>query len=225
MESVSRIEEVFCKNLDTVIELLNFDRIILDTCTHHIESLNEKLKAAPFEIGNKLYLADHTLKTIKNVRTNDSLRPKYKHIFNSCLVLQVSYFTSALEEMFHVKINNIEMENIPPELKKHRPNFQNLFSAKKTFKNYLLIDIESLISKALFNDILVAVNSRHNIVHALGVIDEKFIKQTQNATPRKLKEKCKIDQKLEFSAEEIIQVKETFEKFIKLLRIKLETIS
>ena len=100
MTTFQEIEERFELHLRTVDELISFDRKILDVCINHIDSLNERLKGGPFKIINPTYLAEGTLKAIKNVRNNDSLRVHYLSMFNSCLVLQVSYFTSVIDDIF-----------------------------------------------------------------------------------------------------------------------------
>lgn len=225
MESISRIKDIFYRNLETVTELHNFDRVLLDLCIHHIDELNNRLKSAPFEIGNKLYLAENTVAVIKNIRNNDSLRPEYKHIFNSCLVLQVSYFTSALDDMFSLTLEKVTRKNIPDEIKKYRPNFQNIHSVKKTFKKYLMIDIDSIVPREIFNDILLVINARHNIVHCLGKVDMKFLNNTANAVPRKLKNNYRLNHQIQFVPNEINYVKTIFSDFINVLHKKLISIS
>lgn len=165
------MEERLDQHLRTVDELISFDRLILDVCINHIDSLNERLKGGPFKITNPTYLAENTLKTIKNIRNNDSLRRNYFSMFNSCLVLQVSYFTSIIDDIFKHTCYCLNFSQNKQELdleilkSKNDINFQNMNSIIRTYKNYLDIDIER---NSICNTIVLAQSSRHAIVHSLG---------------------------------------------------------
>tara|TARA_R100000306_G_scaffold26063_1_gene29870 strand:+ start:3549 stop:3944 length:396 start_codon:yes stop_codon:yes gene_type:complete len=116
MNTLLKIEDRFDEHLRTVDELISFDKTILDLCINHIENLNERLKSGPFEINNPLYLAEGTLQTMKTVRENNSLRIKYLSMFNSCLVLQVSYFTSIVDDIFKHSIYKLNSHIQRPDL-------------------------------------------------------------------------------------------------------------
>lgn len=227
MTTLSNIEERFDLHLRTVDELVSFDRIILDVCINHIDSLNERLKGGPFKITNPTYLAENTLKAIKNVRNNDSLRPHYLSMFNSCLVLQVSYFTSTIDDIFKHTCYYLNFSKNRQDLdtdvlkSKNDINFQNMFSTIKTYKKYLDIDIEQ---NSICNTIILAQSSRHAIVHSLGLADKKFIQQTTSATPRDIKHKFELDEKIQFSSSELEFIKLAMQVFISNLceKIKLK---
>jgi len=217
MTRLQEIEERFDLHLRTVEELISFDRIILDVCINHIDSLNERLKSGPFKITNPTYLAEGTLKTIKNVRNNDSLRPHYLSMFNSCLVLQVSYFTSAIDDIFKHTCYCLnfaqDRQDLDTEVLKSKNdiNFQNMLSTIKTYKKYLEIDIKKT---SICNTIILAQSSRHAIVHSLGRADNKFIQQTTSATPRDIKHTFTLDEKIQFSSTELEFVKMAMQQFI-----------
>jgi hypothetical protein len=225
MTTLQEIEERFDLHLRTVDDLISFDRIILDLCINQIGSLNERLKIGPFNITNPTYLAEGTLKTIKNVRNNDSLRTNYLSMFNSCLVLQVSYFTSIIDDIFKHTcycLNFVQdRQDLDAEVLKSKNdiNFQNMLSTIKTYKKYLDIDIEK---NTICNTIILAQSSRHAIVHSLGRADKKFIEQTINATPRDIKHTFTLDEKIQFSSRELEFVKLAMQVYISNLCEKIK---
>jgi hypothetical protein len=224
MTTLSKIEERFEEHLRTVDELISFDRIILDLCINHIDNLNERLKSGPFGINNPLYLAENTLQTIKNVRQNDSLRTNYLSMFNSCLVLQVSYFTSIVDDIFHHTIGRLNSHNQRPDLnlnllkQNNDVNFQNMNSILKTYKKYLNVEINK---NSICNTIILAQCSRHAIVHSLGKADQKFINQTEPSRPRDIKQKFELDEKIQFTSSELEFVKYAMQEFISNLCEKI----
>ncbi|HUM52887.1 MAG TPA: hypothetical protein PK431_13780 [Chitinophagales bacterium] len=241
------IEERFESQLNSVEELADFDRHVLDLCIIHIESLNERLKKGPQEVTNKSFLAENTLLAIKSIRQNDSLRIKYQSIFNSCLVLQVSYFTSTLHDIFRHAFQEIAEKNGLPEikddlklsfkelnelsfnltssigeliLKKKEISFQDMQSICKAFKNYFDIQIDK---DQKCNTIILSQASRHAIVHALGKVDEKFLRQISDANPRDIKHEFNLNDEIKFSASELQFVKLAMLVFIQELREKFKT--
>ena len=94
---------------------MNFDRIIIDHCLTSMETVNNGLKNLDFPITNPMYLLDNAIKSLKNIRQNNSLRIKYQSIFNSCLVLQVSYFSSIVTDIFRYVFNYLVMVNKLPK--------------------------------------------------------------------------------------------------------------
>lgn len=225
MTTLQEIEERFDQHLRTVDELISFDRLILDVCIHHIESLNEQLKGVPFKIINPAYLAENALKTIKNVRNNDSLRTNYLSMFNSCLVLQVSYFTSIIDDIFKHTCYCLnyakDRQDLDPEILKSKNdiNFQNMLSTIKAYKKYLDIDIEKT---SIYNTIILAQSSRHAIVHSLGRADKKFLLQIKSALPRDIKVSFTLDEKIQFSSKELEFVKLAMQLFISSLCNKIK---
>ena len=216
MSTLQNIENRFEEQLKTIDELINFDRIILDLCINNIHNLNERLKAGPFKITNPTYLAEGTLKTIMNVRRNDSLRTNYMSMFNSCLVLQVSYFTSNVNDIFKYTCYCLNYAQNRPDLEidvlksKNDINFQNMLSTIKTYKKYLDVDIEK---NQICNTIILAQSARHAIVHSLGLADQKFIKQTDAARPRDIKHDFTHDEKIQFTSSELEFVKLAMQVF------------
>lgn len=225
MNTLQKIEDRFEEHLRTVDELISFDRIILNLCINHIENLNNRLKSGPFGITNPMYLAEGTLQTMKTVRQNDSLRINYLSMFNSCLVLQVSYFTSIVDDIFKHTIDKLNSHNQRPDLdikvvkENNDVNFQNMNSIMKTYKKYLDIEITK---DSICNTIILAQCARHAIVHSLGFADQKFINQTDPARPRDIKLKIEVDQKIQFSSSELEFVKYAMQEFVSNLCDKIK---
>ncbi len=224
MISLSAVQDKLDTHLRTVDELAGFDSILLDFCISHINDLNFKLKNGPPQISNQTYLAENALKAISNVRQNNSMRIQYKSIFNSCLVLQVSYFTSAVEAIFHYTINRLITSNKTPYTiealkQKNNINFQNMASTIKTYCKYLNLEI---IKNSTVNNISLAQCCRHTIVHSLSIADQKFISQTQMLTPRDIKRNMTLDEKIFFSSSELQFVKLAMQTFISDLCDKIK---
>jgi len=217
MNSLQEIELLFERNLQSVDELIRFDKLVLDTCIDGLQRLNEKLKRGPFTINNPSYLAENTLKTIQNIRTNDSLTAKYLSMFNSCVVLQVSYFSSVLDDIFRHTAAGILADATQTALdfealrRKNDTNFQNMQATTRAYKNFLNIDIKK---DNLYNTIIIAQSARHAIVHALGLANETFIRQAELAKPRDIKHDFKLNQQLYFSVSELEYVKLAMLQFV-----------
>jgi hypothetical protein len=234
MQSLLEIENRFEKQLETIEQLVDFDRQIQDICVSHIENLNSKLKRAPFQITNPIYLADNAIQAIKNIRQHDSLRKHYQSIFNSCLVLQISYFTSILQDIFEYTFQYLSTNGLLPHMvdsekpenyleelinNKKSISFQNMESVCKSYKRYLDIDISR---DQKFNTIVLAVASRHAIVHASGRADRKFLQQISNANPRDIKNMLVENEEIQFSSTELSYVKFATLVFIQELRDKFK---
>lgn len=240
------IEERFESQLKSIDELANFDRFVLDLCINHIETLNERLKNGPPQVTNQAYLAENTLKVIKSIRQNDSLRIQYQSIFNSCLVLQVSYFTSTLHDFFRQAFQTLAEKNLLPEIKddlklsfkeltdfsfnltnnigelilrKKEISFQDMQSICKAYKTYFDIIIDK---DQKCNTIILAQASRHAIVHALSKADDKFLRQISEAAPRDIKHNFTCNEDIKFSASELEFVKLAMLVFIQELREKFQ---
>ncbi|MBA2271247.1 MAG: hypothetical protein H0W20_11740 [Chthoniobacterales bacterium] len=197
----------FRSHADSVRRLMNFDRDLIGFALKMVGDLDERLKAAGFE--NPHLNAESAVRALRQVRDNDSLRPRYQTIFNQSLVLLVSYFASALHELFsdsvrsvglatdsselfneEVKISIRELRDagadfaaVVPEIliKTKDISFQDMQSIARAFKTYANVTVPR---DARVNDIILAQAARHVIVHNGGIIDPKFIRQVASATPR-----------------------------------------
>ena len=79
-------------------------------------------------------------------------------------------------------------------------SFQDMQSINRAFKDHLGITIERVDT---VNDIILAQNYRHIIVHTGAHIDARLIKQLTNANPRSLKKNLTIGDKVQFTIEDV----------------------
>ena len=215
----------FKKNIASVQRLANFDRVVLDYSIKSIESLQNRLKQ---KFENERFLATNTLKQLRNIRSNDSMRKEYEEIFNQCVVLLVSYFGSAVSDVFRNYvteriIGSTKKKVLQEELKftigelrdfdfnlsgqmgdiitrKKDISFQDMGSISRNFKDYLGVSMEK---DQNVNNIIIGQACRHVIVHAGAIADIKLIKQISGATPRDLKKELNVGDRIQFSLGEI----------------------
>jgi hypothetical protein len=240
-EIFNDIQLTFENNQQSVRQLVNFDRILLDFCIMQVESLEGRLRTnEEIRLTNVIFLPTNTITALKNIRQNDSMRSQYESIFNQCLVLSVSHFSSTIHSIFKQAINHAccgcpellkaSSEDIKisfDELKSHHfdltdslgdlilkkkdISFQDMQSTHRAFKTFLDIDIEK---DAHTNNIIVAQAARHSIVHALGQADEKFFKQIKDAFPRDLKGEIQNEQSIKFMTLEIESVQYSMKVYV-----------
>jgi hypothetical protein len=169
------------------------------------------------------------LTTLKNVRRNDSLRPKYEVIANQGVVLLVSYFSSSLEDLFRVALADaLDARRIPEELwdaefkasfaqlvgirrdadglidlvvAKNDINFQDMQSIVRSFKDYLRIQV---IKDTDTDNLIFAQAARHAIVHSAGIADDRFLKQIRFAPDRAISRPFAKGDRIQFSTDEVL---------------------
>ena len=219
---INDIEKTFKKNVESVYNLMNFDRVLVNHCLGLFKSYSNNLKK--IKINSPSYNPVKIIQSLEYIQENDSLRPQYQTIFNQCLVLLVSYFSSAVSEIFkscliYSNSNNLLREEIKisiGELKlldfnlsenfgelvatKKDISFQDMQSILRAFETYFEYKTEK--NKDI-NNIILSQACRHVIVHKGGVVDEKLIKQVSSAEPRDVKDNLNINENIQFSPDEI----------------------
>ena len=90
--------ETFQENIQSVYALAEFDRLVLGFAERVLEQVQER--ATSEGVKNYRLTVDSGLTQLRQIRQNDSLRSNYQHIFNQCVVLLVSYFGSAIGDLF-----------------------------------------------------------------------------------------------------------------------------
>lgn len=105
----------FANNVESVHELANFDRYVMDFAIERAEGLHRRLAARD---GNPVTNGEHALTALRNVRTNDSLRRNYGVIANQGLVLLVSYFSSAVGDIFRAAVPLAHAQRVSDKLRK-----------------------------------------------------------------------------------------------------------
>lgn len=225
---------------------MEFDEIILTFAIQTIEESVKKLKTA-HGVDNPVMTGEKALGTLKSIKTNKSLNPKYNIMFNQCIVLLVSYFGSAICDIFQValtlKVNTQLGEIAKEEIKltlgeiveyeiglwdigelftlKKEISFQDMQSISRVFRDYIGINIEK---DENVHNIIVSQACRHVIVHLANKVDKKLIKQVGNAFPRMVKELFTEGELVQFTPDEIKVVGESMENYIDCIIEKMKEI-
>lgn len=243
---LNSVKETFKGNVQSVHKLMNFDRDVQDVFIEHIADLSNRLKTQQ-RITNDLLNGERQLQMLRQIRENDSLRPRYEAIFNQAVVLAVSYFGSAihdilrlciadaikhrqhkrlLNEEFKVSIadlivNSTSLEEAIGDLFITRKDisFQDMQSIGRAFSDYLEIAVEK---DAIVNDIICGQACRHAIVHDGARVNARVIRQISAANPRRLKQKIKEGDNLKFSPEEVDMLCVSMSTYIESLCGKLQ---
>ena len=242
---LKKINENFENQIDSVTELIQFDKQIMDFCLHHLKSLNDKLKDGAPKINNPYYLADNAIMALEGIDKNKSFTKHYSIIYNQCLVLLVSHFTLTIEKIFstvlkfqysndklpksaknqiQLTLDEIDEVNQNPNLlkkllvAKKKLTFQNIGNVIKSFENYLGIKIDK---DQKLDDIKFAFECRHLIVHSVSKADEKFIKNCNSIRNRSIKKALYLDEEVRFTKSELEFVKFSMLLFMQELTEKL----
>jgi hypothetical protein len=244
--NLENIRRTFQQNLASVDKLINFDREVQDFAINSVEDLHDRLKRS--NLDNPKLNAERTLQVLRQIRENDSLRPRYETIFNQAVVLLVSYFGSAVGDIFRFGIarelkaaNNVRLlreelrvsledilqasqnsEEALPEIfvLKKDISFQDMQSVHRAFEDYLNVVIER--DKDI-NNIILGQACRHVIAHRGAVIDERLIRQVKGAKPRTLKQQLEEGEAVKFNTKEIRMLSESMSRYVDRLCKRLES--
>lgn len=245
---INTLVKVFSDNVAGVHKLIHFDRDVLDMAIKNIQDLSERLKQH-HKLDNPHLSAANVLKSLENIRSNESLRNRYQIIFNQAVVLLVSYFGSVVEDLFKagvdvmleretdsdllredIKLNFRELKDASWNLReiaadllveKKDLSFQDMQAISRAFKSYLGVTIKK---DTCVNNIILAQACRHVIVHAGGVTNDRLIRQVANATPRNLKTSITKGDHIHFSPEELEILSKNMEMYVQSLASKIHAI-
>jgi hypothetical protein len=237
--------EAFEAHVESVHRLMNFDRDVLAHAIKAIEDLQLKL-TQHHKLDNPNLTAARTLQILQGYRDHDSLRPRYKTIFNQALVLLVSYFGSSVHDAFRagvaaalisdkdspllreqLKISFAELKEANFELRTRAPDllvnakdisFQDMKSIARAFKENLGVEIERTQT---VNEIILAQACRHVIVHNGAVADDALVRQLSGSHPRILKPKLVVGEAIEFTPEEVVAAAVAMIQYLKDLEVKV----
>lgn len=240
-EILNPIRVNFESNIKSTHEFLNFDSLLLEFCITQIEVLDARIKNNDqIAITNPRFLPTNTLLVLKNIKSNESFKGMYETLSNQGVVLLVSYFTSALKEIFIksigylvdenslvVKENTGEFKFTLKELAKYEFNlksiigevifekknisFQDMKSSLECFKLYFDVDIEK---DQIVDNVILAQAARHAIVHSLSIADSKFINQISGAKKRTLKTEITFNDGIVFTKDEVKIIASSLLSFI-----------
>ena len=224
LKELEKIKNEFESNLRRVESLLDFDHVILDKTLEVIEQLQTSLSGVKGFAVFHLKSLNNTINQLSSIKSHQSTKINYETISNQCVVLLISYLSSALQQLLEVyincypaKISQRKQENIKINLSSilntegtlkeklgeiilnsdSQVSFQDMRSIRDTFKEYAQIDIDW---DNTVNNIIFAQAARHCIVHNSGIADTKFRNQIKIAKQRTIK--------TEFNSEEVVFKKE-----------------
>lgn len=235
------ILSIFERNLQSVHELMAFDETLQLTCTSALKNIKRALKTT-----NPLFSVDNQLKLLENIRTNDSLKQYYTVMYNQCIVLLVSYFSSCIEHLFRVavskKIDNNEIEEFPDDefkvsikelsihdltssdtiatlfISKKNLSFQDMKSIHRSFKEYVNIQIKK---DKIVDDIIFGLACRHAIVHNGSISSKATISQIASAKERTIKKQLVENQAIVFVPEEVQSLMDSMKVYVSNLTNQL----
>ena len=81
---------------------MRFDSHVIELVVQHLESLNHRLAAVHAD-SSRLNVSN-TLSMVRSIHTNRSLEPYNQQMLNQCNVLLVSYFSSAVGDIFRAPL-------------------------------------------------------------------------------------------------------------------------
>jgi len=244
-DSLENIRENFKKNIGIVEKLMKFDEVIQIICLNALEKANKGLEH--FDCGDHtLYNIKPIIQMMKNIRINASVRPSYEIMLNQCVVLLVSYFSSSIDDLFQVALDNkiktknlgkLEKEEIKLSfgqlaydddivnlfMSKKDINFQDMQSISRVFEEY--IGIVAIPKDKTVNNIILSQSCRHCIVHDGSTVNKKISNYLSIAKPRDLKPDLKVDDKILFDENEIKIIIDSMLKYIDLLIEKILALS
>jgi hypothetical protein len=243
---MQKILDNFSKNIADVEQLIAFDTDVLGFVIKSIEDLNKGLIKS-MDITNEEMNGARLIQILKTIRENSSFKPRYSLILNQAIVLLVSYFASAIEDIFslavgqalrtnamarlmkeEVKItiaelmeaaSNTEEAVVALLIEKKDLSFQDMQAIHRAFREYLGVEMEK---DATVNEIILAQGCRHVIVHAGAEVTHRLIRQISNATPRTIKNQPAIGSVLQFSHAEIETVATCMKQYLTNLAQKSE---
>lgn len=226
----------FKTNSEDVDRLVNFDREVLQVVELSLADSHERLK--PLHSTAQMN-GGRILEIVRGIRNNDSLRSKYATIFNQAIVLLVSHFASTLGDIFRtaviasldrgnndhlmdeeIKMTFREMKERGWNLKtatadllvaKRDFTFQDMQSTVRAFETYVGV---TLLQDQTTNNIILGQAARHVIVHSGGIASERTSKQISKANPRTLKPNLSVGEAVQFSADEVLRLKDDMLEYV-----------
>lgn len=218
----------FRENLQSVIEMMEFDKEIVDFARSKVQHISDALQQSKRRWLSLETPVANALALLTNIRNNQSLKKQYQNIHNQGVVLLVSYFASALRDVFarclNERLARIHIDDLPDDsfkltladlrqmditslaelvIEKKELNFQNMGSVARAFRDWLKYEPGR---DAHVNNIITAQACRHAIVHAGVRADTKLIAELKKLSPRTVKEQIAVGDDINFTLDEIRDV-------------------
>jgi hypothetical protein len=99
-------------------------------------------------------------------------------------------------------------------------SFQDMASTLRAFEDFFDVHLKK---DGLVNDLIVTQASRHCIVHSSSLVDNKFLNQIRDCTPRTLLKDCILGESLLFTPNDINEIVAKMKEFIKLIVTNLNS--
>lgn len=234
------IVETFKRQVDDVSRLIAFDQDVIAVVIRAVEELRNRLVAR--DITNEQQNGERLLTILGNIKENQSLKSRYALILNQAIVLLVSYFGSAVEDIFVRSITRtmraasserlrgeelrltvgelLGLADNPEEalpallIERKDLSFQDMQAIHRAFKDYIGVDVPRDVT---VNNIILAQACRHVIVHAGGEVTARLIRQVKGAKPREIKPDLVEGNQVHFSEGEVKLVAGSMVKYVSSL--------
>ncbi len=207
-EALNQINKTFTDQLSKVLKIIDFDREYLEMVVSQLEEQEQDLIKA--NANPHLYPTSQIL-LLNSLIESGPTQTKYQPIYNQCIVLLVSHFSSVISSLFnetltyylkHTEtlpehISNTEYKfrlgelsdlqyNLSGEIgrmiaRRSNISFQDMKSISRAFSQFFNVEIP--FDKDVAN-IIGAQAFRHAIVHNGERIDEKCLGQLKSAKDR-----------------------------------------
>lgn len=240
MTSIEQAIRTFRNNVQSVDQLADLDRGLLDQVIQQLKERDARIKSSGAD--NPRWLSGNTVTYLENIREHDSLRPGFQALVNQSAVLLASYFASGVSQLFRaavasslehnpskplveyeLKLTVKDLKSLGPEIVDSIPDliaegpgisFQDTQSIQRLFNTYLEVDIPR---DEVTNDVSVELALRHVLVHNGGIVDRKCLRQTEGANPRKFRREIKLNESINFRTEEIRDIGATMILYVERL--------
>lgn len=236
------IQKSFKSQFKAVADITEFDSEYLTIVISILEGLDRNLKGHGIE--NEVLLPTKALNLLNTLREKGPQQSKYEPVYNQSVVLLVSYFSSAITDIFNDSLTNLltEQSNIPAQAlketvelsvfelsnlnfdlskdigriiaRKSDISFQDMQSISRAFKKFFSIEIPW---DSTVNNIIAAQALRHVIVHNSEIIDEKCVRQLISAKERTIKPTVFRGEIVKFTKDEIEGIGESMLSYIETL--------
>lgn len=241
-DELKNVEDRFSENVNNVYKLMKLDDDVLVFCIERLKQVKKFLKDQRIQENHPSCNVAQILQQIEKIRTHESLKTRYEAMLNQCVVLLVSYFASAVYDIFSLslsakikrgdKIEKLEgkealkfpaskitelcagdFSDIGELLAEQKQiSFQDMQSIRVAYRDYIGFDYPE--DKDTHN-IILAHACRHTLVHAGGIVTKKTVNQLERATFRDIKQTIDVGQELQFDTVEIEKVGDSMKKFIR----------
>lgn len=238
MANLTEILERFNANLDEVRGLMAFDQVILDFATNSLANLERDLKEND-KLAGAAAKIQKTKVAIEQVSKHGSLAPKYAQMHNQCLVLLVSYFGSALKELYSYGIDalvnsdvesdaldetiNLSLRDVSEIVRGKESSYGNIIAQKRSVEFHEIGScIEelrevfgvSLADHQITNDIGFAQAARNAIVHRGGVVDKAMLRHLKKHMNRTLYPNILVDEAIKVDKTDLEIVMKAMQDFL-----------